>query len=52
MTVWKGVHDCLERGSFLFGKVFMTVWKGGSLLSGKGFMNVQKGVHVCLERGS
>ena len=37
MTVWKGVHDCLKRGSFLSGKGFMTVWKG---------------VNVFLERGS
>ena len=51
MPVWKGVHSCLERssflsgkGSFLSGKEFIPVWKG--------FIPVWKGVHACLERGS
>ena len=44
MSVWKGEHACLESGSCLSGKEFMSVLKG--------VHHVLKGIHACLETGS
>ena len=50
IPVWKGVHACLERGPYLFGKGFMPVSEPlfeGDPFQERQFMPVLERVHTC-----